>query len=163
MLTAKGSVAREARLIRRREFVALLGVAAAMLPSPVTAAWSPSTVRRVGVLMPLAKSDPIAQRVLGVFIQGLQKLGWPEDKNFAIELRYSEGKPERLPALAVELVQTNIDVLVVWAAQAVDAARKATTTIPVVITGVGDALGAGYIASLAHPGGNITGFTLPAP
>jgi putative ABC transport system substrate-binding protein len=74
----------------------------------------------------------------------------------------SEGRPERLPALAVELIQTNIDVLVVWAAQAVDAARKATTTIPIVVTGVGDALGAGYIASLAHPGGNITGFTLAA-
>jgi putative ABC transport system substrate-binding protein len=144
--------------MQRREFVALLGSAAAALPFPTHAA----TVRRVGVLMPLTRSDPIAQHVLEVFMQGMQKLGWSEGKNFTIELRYSEGKPERLPALAVELVQTNIDVMVVWAAQAVDAARKATSTIPTVITGVGDALGAGYIASLAHPGGNITGFTLAA-
>jgi putative ABC transport system substrate-binding protein len=148
--------------MQRREFVALLGGAVAALPFPARAAWSPATVRRIGVLMPLAKSDPISQHVLEAFMLGLQKAGWSEGKNFVIELRYSEGKPERLPALAVELVQTNIDILVVWAAQAVDAARKATTTIPIVISAVGDALGAGYIASLAHPGGNITGFTLAA-
>lgn len=148
--------------MQRRKFIALLGGSVTALPFHTLSAWSASTVRRVGVLMPLAKSDPIAQHVLDVFIRGMQKLGWSEDKNFAIDLRYSEGKPERLPALAAELVQTNIDVLVVWAAQAVDAARKATSTIPIVVTGVGDALGAGYIASLAHPGGNITGFTLAA-
>lgn len=121
-----------------------------------------SLKRRIGVLMPLSKSDPVAQRVFDSFVLGLQKFGWSEGKNIAFEMRYSEGKPERLPALAAELVQTNVDVLVVWAAQAVDAARKATNTIPIVMTGVGDALGAGYIASLAHPGGNITGFTLAA-
>jgi putative tryptophan/tyrosine transport system substrate-binding protein len=144
--------------MQRRKFIALLAVSVTALPFHALAA----TARRIGVLMPLAKDDPIAQRALDTFTQGLQKLGWSEGKNFAIEFRYSEGKPERLPALAAELVQTNIDVLVVWAAQAVDAARKATSTIPIVITGVGDALGAGYIASLAHPGGNITGFTLAA-
>jgi ABC-type uncharacterized transport system substrate-binding protein len=148
----------------RRQFVGcvVIGAAVAMLPAMARAAWSPATVRRIGVLMPLAKSDPIAQRVLDAFLQGLQKLGWSESKNYVVEIRYSEGKPERLPVLAVELVQTNIDVLLAWAAQAVDAARAATSTIPIVITGVGDALGAGYIASLAHPGGNITGFTLAA-
>jgi putative ABC transport system substrate-binding protein len=147
--------------VRRREFVALVGSASAILPFAALAL-SPPAVRRIAVLMPLSKTDPVAANVLNVFVQGLQKLGWSEGKTVAFEIRYSEGKPERLPALAAELVQTNIDVLVVWAAQAVDAARKATSTIPVVVTAVGDALGAGYIASLAHPGGNITGFTLAA-
>jgi putative tryptophan/tyrosine transport system substrate-binding protein len=146
--------------MQRRRFLALLG-GAALWPQ-AAGAQKPDRLRRIGVLMPLAKSDPIAQRVFDSFKQGLQKLGWSDEKTVVFETRYSEGKPERLPALAAELVQTNIDVLVVWAAQAVDAARKATSTIPIVITGVGDALGAGYIASLAHPGGNITGLTLAA-
>jgi putative ABC transport system substrate-binding protein len=148
--------------MQKREFVALLGGLAVALPLSALAASPPPGLRRIGVLMPLPKSDPISQRVLGAFIQGLYKLSWFEGKNFVIDVRYSEGRPERLPALAIELVQANIDVLVVWAAQAVDAARQATTSIPIVITAVGDALGAGYIASLAHPGGNMTGFTLAA-
>lgn len=147
--------------MRRRDFVALLGGVAAVLPFAVSAP-SADRLRRIGVLMPLSRSDPISQRVLDSFLQGLRKLGWFEGKTISLEIRYSEGKPERLPALAAELVQANIDVLVVWAAQAVDAARRATGTIPIVITGVGDALGAGYITSLAHPGGNITGITLAA-
>jgi putative ABC transport system substrate-binding protein len=148
--------------MQRRKFVMLLGGSVAALPCHTLSSSSASTVRRVGVLMPLAKSDPVAQRVLEAFMLGLRKAGWSEGKSLAIELRYSEGKPDLLPHLAVELVQANIDVLVVWAAQAVDAARTATSTIPTVVTAVGDALGAGYIASLAHPGGNITGFTLAA-
>jgi putative ABC transport system substrate-binding protein len=146
--------------MQRRAFFALLG--GAVLWKRSVQAQKLDRLRRIGVLMPLAKSDPIAVHVLEAFTQGLQKLGWSDGKNVSLEIRYSEGKPERLPALAAELVQTNVDVLVVWAAQAVDAARKATSTIPIVITAVGDALGAGYIASLAHPGGNITGLTLAA-
>ena len=134
---------------------------AAVWPQLVRAQ-KPDRLRRVGVLMPLSKTDPIAQHVFEPFTQALQKLGWAEGKTISFDVRYSEGLPERLPALAAELVQTKVDVLVVWAAQAVDAARTATRTIPIVITGVGDALGAGYIASLAHPGGNITGLTLAA-
>jgi putative ABC transport system substrate-binding protein len=146
--------------MQRRKFVALLGAAA--MWTRAARAQKSDRPRRIGVLMPLAKNDPIAQRVLDTFAQTLQKLGWAEGKSVLFETRYSEGKPERLPALAAELVQANVDVLVVWAAQAVDAAREATRSIPIVITGVGDALGAGYIASLAHPGGNITGLTLAA-
>lgn len=146
--------------MQRRAFFALLG--GAVLWKQSAQAQKLDRLRRIGVLMPLAKNDPIAAHVLEAFTQGLQKLGWSDGKTVSLEIRYSEGKPERLPALAAELVQTNVDVLVAWAAQAVDAARKATSTIPIVITGVGDALGAGYIASLAHPGGNITGLTLAA-
>src|ERR1043166_7239630 len=77
-------------------------------------------------------------------------------------MRFSEGNPELLPAQAGDLVQTKVDILVVYAAQAVDAAREATRTIPIVVPTVGDMLGAGYVAGLARPGGNITGFTLAA-
>jgi putative tryptophan/tyrosine transport system substrate-binding protein len=144
----------------RRNFFALLG---GVLLWPKTArAQKPDRLRRLGILMPFSKSDPFVKQVFSSFTQGLQKLGWLEGKTVSFETRYSEGKPERLPALAAELLQENIDIFVVWGAQAVDAARKATSTIPIVITAVGDALGAGYIASLAHPGGNITGLTLAA-
>jgi putative tryptophan/tyrosine transport system substrate-binding protein len=146
--------------MQRRQFFGLLG-GAAVRPQ-LARAQKPDRLRRVGLLMPLSKTDPIAQRVFEPFTQALQKLGWAEGKTISFDVRYSEGLPERLPALAAELVQTKVDVLVVWAAQAVDAARTATRTIPIVITGVGDALGAGYIASLPHPGGNITGLTLAA-
>lgn len=147
--------------MQRRDFITLVGGAAVTWPLAARAQ-QPKRMRRVGVLMPLSKSDPEAKRASDSFTQGLQKLGWFEEKNISFEMRYSEGKPERLPALAAELVQADIDVLSVWAAQAVEAASKATSTIPIVMTGVGDALGGGYIASLAHPGGNITGLTLAA-
>jgi putative ABC transport system substrate-binding protein len=147
--------------MQRREFITLVGGAAVMWPSRVRAQQA-KQMRRIGVLMPLSRSDPEAKRVSDSFTQGLQQLGWSEGKNISFEMRYSEGRPERLPALAAELVRADIDVVVVWAAQAVDAARNATSTIPIVMTAVGDALGGGYIASLAHPGGNITGLTLAA-
>lgn len=146
--------------MQRRQFVALFGGLIAALPLSVLA--TSATIRHIGVLMPLANSDPVAQHALNVFIEGMKNLGWSEGKNVVFEIRFSEGHPERLPALAAELVRMNVDVLVVWAAQAVDAAREATSSIPIVATGVGDALGAGYVASLSHPGGNITGFTLAA-
>jgi putative ABC transport system substrate-binding protein len=147
-------------VVGRRDFITLFGVTVVAWPLAARAQ-KLDRARRIGVLMPYAKSDPVAQRVFDSFTQGLQKLGWSEGKT-SFETRYSDGKPERLPALAAELVQANIDVLVTWAAQPIEAARKATSTIPIVMAGVGDALGAGYIASLARPGGNITGFTLVA-
>jgi len=146
--------------MHRRNFFRLLG--GVLLWPQVARAQKPDRSRRLGILIPFSRSDPFVKQVFSAFTEGLQKLGWSEGKTVSFETRYSEGKPERLPALAAELVQENIDVLVVWGAQAVDAARKATSTIPIVITAVGDALGAGYIASLAHPGGNITGLTLAA-
>jgi ABC-type uncharacterized transport system substrate-binding protein len=119
-------------------------------------------VRRVGVLMPFAQSDRDAQRWLDTFKHGLRSVGWSEGTNLAYDIRYSEGRPERLPALASDLVRANNDVLVTWAAQPVDALRSATRTIPIVMAGIGDALGPGYVASLARPGGNITGLTIVA-
>jgi hypothetical protein len=83
-----------------------------------------------------------------------------EGRNITLEFRHADGRPERLPALAAELVQAQLDVIVTNAAQSIDALRAATSTIPIVMASVGDALGAGYVASLAHPGGNVTGLTL---
>jgi putative ABC transport system substrate-binding protein len=112
--------------------------------------------------MPLSDNDHVAQQIFSAFKESIAKLRWIEGRTIAIESRYSEGKPERLPELAAQLVQSKIEVLVAWAAQAIEAARGQTSTIPIVMAGVGDALGAGYISSLAHPGGNTTGLTLAA-
>ena len=94
--------------------------------------------------------------------QELGRLGWIVGQTIAFEVRHSNGKPERLPSLAKELVQANVDLIITQAAEAVDAARKATNTIPIVMAAHGDAVGAGIVVSLARPGGNITGQTLVA-
>jgi putative ABC transport system substrate-binding protein len=145
--------------MRRRNFIAGLLVAATMGRAE---AQQPRRMKRIGVLMPLGENDPEAQPRIAAFTQALQGMGWSEGQTIVFEMRYADGKPERLPGLAAELVHANVDVIVTQAAQPVEAARNATGTIPIVMATVGDALGAGYIASLARPGGNITGQTLVA-
>jgi putative ABC transport system substrate-binding protein len=100
--------------------------------------------------------------IFGPNQSSLPEMGWTEGQTITIETRYADAKPERLPALAAELVQANVDLIVTQAAQPIEAARAATSTIPIVMASVGDALGAGYVASLARPGGNVTGLTLVA-
>jgi len=146
--------------MKRRNFIALLGGVAAMWPHAINSQQH-ARVRRIGVLMPFSQSDRNAQGWLDAIQQGLQSLGWSEG-TLQYGIRFSEGKPERLPALAAHMVGANLDVIVTWAAQPIDALRGATKTIPIVMAGVGDALGPGYVASLARPGGNITGLTLVA-
>jgi len=97
------------------------------------------------------------------FRQELSKLGWIEGKNITIEYRFSEGKSERLPELAVELVRLKVDLIVVASTVSALAAKSATTTIPIVMTNAGDPVATGLIASLARPGGNVTGFSSLAP
>jgi len=146
--------------VRRREFITLAG---GVIGWPTAARAQKATgLHKIGVLMPFRRSDPIAKRFFDAFAIGLQELGWFEGKSATYDVRFSEGDPGRLPSQAVELVQAKMDVLVVYAAQAVDAARDATRTIPIVVPTVGDMLGGGYVASLARPGGNITGITLVA-
>jgi putative ABC transport system substrate-binding protein len=94
-----------------------------------------------------------------VFLQELSKLGWIEGKNFTIEYRFAEGKNDRLPELAVDLVRLKVDLIVVTAGAAVLAAKGATTTIPIVMTNPADPVGEGMVASLARPGGNVTGLS----
>ena len=100
---------------------------------------------------------------LEAFRQELSKLGWIEGKNITIEYRFAEGKLERLPELAADLVRLKVDLIVVTGATAALAAKNATTTIPIVMTNAGDPVGAGLVASLARPGGNVTGISSLCP
>ena len=113
----------------------------------------------------LSSGSPLSeeQRQQSPFFQGLRELGWVEGENIVIEQRGAEGKNERLPELAAELVQLRVNVIVAGDSGAVPAAYHATRTIPIVMTVSGDPVGAGYITSLAQPGGNITGLTLMVP
>jgi putative tryptophan/tyrosine transport system substrate-binding protein len=145
--------------IGRRQFISALGSAAATWPLAARTQQS-EPVKRIGILQGLAASDAEWPHRFDAFKAHLKELGWIEGRNVAFEFRFADAKPELLPALAAELVQTNVDVIVTNAAQPVEAARKATSTVPIVMASVGDALGAGYVVSLARPGGNITGLTL---
>jgi putative ABC transport system substrate-binding protein len=145
--------------IGRRQFVSVLGGAAVGWPFAARAQ-QPDRIRHVGVLMPLPEGDHEARQRLDVLKQALGQLGWIEGGNIAFEERYADVGPAQLPALAADLVRANVDVIVTQAAQPIEAVRAATSTIPIVMASVGDAVGAGYIASLARPGGNITGLTL---
>ena len=98
-------------------------------------------------------------RRLEAFRQGLRELGYIEGKNLIIEYRYADGRPERLPALAEELVRLKVDIIVTDTAAPARAARKATSTIPIVMVSAGNPIQAGLVASLARPGGNVTGLT----
>ena len=116
-------------------------------------------VPRMGFVTAGSHSDPGAQRNLDVFRQGLRDLGYVESQNIVIEYRWAEGTLDRLPDLAAELVRLKVDIIVAAQTQATVAAKNATGTIPIVMVAVGDPVGQGLIASLAHPGGNVTGLT----
>ena len=145
--------------MRRREFIAVLGGAAAGWPLAAYAQ-TPERMRRIGLLQGLAATDAEWLPRFAAFTDALAVLGWQQGRNITIEARYANGEPARLPALAAELVQARVDVIVTNAAQPIEAARAATDAIPIVMASVGDALGAGYVESLARPGRNLTGLTL---
>src|SRR5437868_2232170 len=141
--------------LNRREFITLFGGAAAW---PLAARAQPAKVARIGFLG-LVSSSSHASRV-AAFRAGLRDLGWIEGRNLIIEFRWAEGNYDRLPALAEELLRLNIDVLVTHGAAGALAAKKATSTIPIVITAVGDMLALGLVSSLSRPGGNVTGLSV---
>lgn len=114
---------------------------------------------RVGFLLPLSLSDLRGQRFLQAFRQGLRELGYVEGQNIAIELRSAEGQCDRLPGLAAELVRLKVNVIVAGGPPAIQAAKPATETIPIVMAAVADPVAAGFVASLGRPGGNITGIS----
>ena len=124
-------------------------------------AQQPTKIPRIGYLSGGSPSAVSARTE--AFRQGLRELGYVEGKNIVIEYRYAEGKLDRLPALAAELVRLKVDVIVTGGATATRAAKEATTTIPIVMTQDGDPVGSGFVASLARPGGNITGLSTLAP
>jgi putative tryptophan/tyrosine transport system substrate-binding protein len=127
------------------------------LCSNVATAQQPGKIFRIGFLDPSTPAGSAG--LVEVFLQELGKLGWIEGKNFIIEYRFGEQKPERVPELAADLVRLKVDLIVVSGITAALAAKKATTTIPIVMTNVVDPVGAGLVASLARPGGNVTGFS----
>jgi putative ABC transport system substrate-binding protein len=132
----------------------------ALLAAPLAAGAPPSgTVFRIGILGNVPLTNPEGARLWGAFIQGLRDLGYVDGQNIRIEHRSSEGKFERIPELAAELVRLKVDVIVAPATQNALAAKQATRTIPIVMTNSLDPVGAGLIASLARPGGNVTGLS----
>jgi putative ABC transport system substrate-binding protein len=140
--------------MKRRDVVNLLA-AAGMWPGTVWA--QPGRVRRVGFLW---DSPSVTPDDLAAFRDGLHELGWIEGQNIAIVFRWAEGRFERLPELARELVRLNVDVIVAPTSIYAEAAKKATAIIPIVFVGHADPLGSGHVASLASPGGNLTGTSL---
>jgi putative ABC transport system substrate-binding protein len=144
--------------MKRRAFITLLGGGAAALP---LMAWAQRVQRQrqIGVLLGLAENDPEGQARLGAFVQALQQLGWTDGENIQIVVRYTEGDPDRARAQAAELVALAPDVILTSGASTVGMMLQATRTVPIVFAGVADPVGAGFVDSLARPGGNAAGFT----
>ena len=143
--------------VRRRDFVILLGGAAAAAWPLAARAQQAEQVRRIGGLTSLAADDPEAAARNAAFQQALQELGWMVGRNVRIEYRWGAGDPERMRKQAAELVALAPDVILVTGA-ATEPLLRATRTVPVVFVAVADAVGAGFVESLARPGGNATGF-----
>ena len=145
--------------MRRRNFIA--GLASTTAAWPVAArSKQPERMRRIGVLQYINESDPELQRRVAVFVQGLQKLGWREGANLVIDYRYGADDSEQMRRDAAELVGLKPDVIWTSGGLGLLSLKRATHSIPIVFTTVYDPVGSGYVASLARPGGNITGFTL---
>jgi putative tryptophan/tyrosine transport system substrate-binding protein len=145
--------------IRRRKLLAALGGGAAAWP---LAAWAqqPERMRRIGALMYLSADDPDSPAYVAAFARGLQDLGWIEGRNIRIDYRWGGGDLDRVRRYAAELVALAPDVILVGSGSALAALQNATRTVPIVFVSVSDPVGGGYVASLARPGANITGFTL---
>jgi len=139
----------------RREFITALGGAAAW---PLAArAQQPSKLPTIGYL---GGTTPAEGQRVASFVQQLRELGWIEGRNVTIEYRRTDGRPEQMAEIAAEFVRLKVDVIVTWATPPTVAAKQATSVIPIVFAVVGDPVGTGLVASLARPGGNITGLSL---
>jgi putative ABC transport system substrate-binding protein len=144
--------------MRRREFITLLGGALADQAIPANAQ-EPVRVRTVGALMGFA-NDAEAKARVDAFEQGLERVGWSLGQNLRIEYRYAEGDSARMQALAKELVELKPDCVLGQSTPVTAALIQATRTIPIVFVAVSDPIGSGFVASMARPGGNVTGFTV---
>jgi putative tryptophan/tyrosine transport system substrate-binding protein len=145
-------------MIGRREFITLLGSAAAAWPLAVRAQQG-DRMRRVGVLQGLAANDPEGEARFEAFLQALQQLGWTDGRNIQIVHRFTNGETDRARAYAAELVALAPDLILTSGASTVGTMLQVSRTVPVVFVGAADPVGAGFVDSLAHPGGNVTGFT----
>jgi ABC-type uncharacterized transport system substrate-binding protein len=143
--------------MRRREFLGVLGGAAAAWPLAARAqqAGKLPTIGFLGALSPSESSSWVA-----AFLQRLRELGWIEGRNIAIEYRWAEGRSDRLAEFAAEFVRLKVDIIATWATAPALAAKQATSVIPIVFATSGDPVGTGLVASLGRPGGNVTGLSL---
>ena len=144
-----------------KNIVSILLIVAVVVVAAMAQAQQPTKIPRIGYLTGTSPSASSAR--IEAFRQGLRDLGYVEGKNIVIEWRSGEGKLDRLPALAVELVRLKLDVIVTNGGSATRAAKEATSTIPIVMANDNDPVGSGFVASLARPGGNITGLSNLAP
>jgi putative tryptophan/tyrosine transport system substrate-binding protein len=144
-------------MIRRREFITLLGGTAVAWP-PAARAQQPERTRRIGVLMGTAADDAVFQTRVGAFLQGLALLGWTIGRNVRIETRWSGGKEDEARRYAAELVALAPDVILADGASTVGPLLQATRVVPIVFTIISDPIAGGFVDSLARPGGNATGF-----
>jgi putative ABC transport system substrate-binding protein len=141
--------------MKRREFIALVG--GAVIASSSARAQQPAKTRRIGVLETV--SPPLNMANLDALRRGLHDLGYIESQNYVLEYRSADGDAARFPALAEELVRLGVDLIVTRGTPAARAAKEATETIPIVMAAIGEPLGMGIVASLARPGGNVTGLS----
>jgi putative tryptophan/tyrosine transport system substrate-binding protein len=144
--------------MRRRDFITLLGSAAAVWPV-ATRAQQSERMRRIGVLMNISADDPEAQSRMTAFVQGLQQSGWTDGRNMRIDTRWAAGDADRYHRYAEELLALAPDVILASATPSVQALQQATRTVPIVFANVGDPVGMGLVESVARPGGNTTGFS----
>jgi putative tryptophan/tyrosine transport system substrate-binding protein len=144
--------------VKRREFITLLGGTAVAWPIAAHTDQVPK-VYRIGYL----SAASVSPEIFAVQSEALRQLGWIEGKNVTFERRYADNRVDRLPELAADLVNLNVDVIMTVGTLAPLAAKRATSTIPIVMNSAGDPLGSGLVASLARPGGNVTGLSLMAP
>jgi putative tryptophan/tyrosine transport system substrate-binding protein len=144
--------------MKRREFIAGLGSAAAW--SVVASAQQPDQLRRIGVLMNLAADDPEGLGRFTAFAQGMQEAGWTDGRNLRIDTRWVGGDADRVRKYAAEIVTLAPDVILAASSLCVGAVRQVTPNIPIVFVQVIDPVSAGFAATLAHPGGNATGFSV---
>jgi putative ABC transport system substrate-binding protein len=147
--------------MKKAGVLSILFVVVLLAGAVIAKAQQPAKIPRVAYLLGASLSDNAAR--IEAFRQGLRDLGYVEGKNITIEWRSAEGKPDRLPALAAELVRLKVDLIVTGGPTNTRAAKGATSTIPIVMTNDSDPVGTGFVASLARPGGNITGLSTLAP
>ncbi len=143
--------------MKRREFITLLGGAAAAASGPARA--QADRVRHIGILMGYAEDEPDTQARVVAFTQAVEQLGWKNGRNVAITYRFGAGDIDRVRGYAKELVGLNPDLIVCETTPTLKAVADQTTTIPIVFISVTDPVSNGFVADLARPGGNITGFT----
>src|SRR5207244_3113388 len=145
--------------MRRRKFITLIGGAAAAWPLAARAQ-QPDRMRRIGVLLGFPEADDEGQASVAAFQQRLQELGWTIGRNIWIDIRWAGGEPDKARTFAKELVSASPDLIVPTSNLVTAILQKETSTVPILFVLVGDPVGSGFVANLARPGGNITGFAI---